>query len=169
MWAKHKQNGFTVVELLIVVVVIVILATITVSGAGQARKSANDSERHGDINRVSKAIAEYRINNGHYPTTNDMASNTLAWIRTNLPDIRDDRLVAPGGTDANSFGSSTAPTANAYSYISYFKDDTGVEQVCSSANLTTYVSTVDRCKRADLRYRKEVNNTVILVKAPHGY
>ncbi len=56
MWAKNKQPGFTIIELLVVIVVIAILATITiVLYAGISQRARDDSVRSA-ANQIEKSI-----------------------------------------------------------------------------------------------------------------
>jgi prepilin-type N-terminal cleavage/methylation domain-containing protein len=68
MWAKHKQTGFTIVELLIVIVVIAILAAITIVAYNGIQQRARDTKRASDANSLIKALEVYKFTNGAYPT-----------------------------------------------------------------------------------------------------
>lgn len=65
---KHKQLGFTIVELLIVIVVIAILATISIVAYSGIQGRARDSGRMSDMKTIIKALEIYKINNGTYPS-----------------------------------------------------------------------------------------------------
>ncbi len=67
-WAKNKQNGFTIVELLIVVVVIGILAAIVTVAYSGITQRARDSERLSEMKSIEKALFLYHVDNGGYPT-----------------------------------------------------------------------------------------------------
>jgi len=167
MWAKQK--GFTIVELLIVIVVIAILAVITVVAYNGIQTRARDTERQADINSVGKKLTEFRIINGYYPRYDDMVDNNMTWVHANLGGLPDDALVAPGGTDANSFNGGMTPETNEYSYRSYFDDSGGTQRYCSQATLTTYTKTVADCDRYELRWHSEADNTVKLFKSHYGW
>ncbi len=68
MWAKRKQSGFTIVELLIVIVVIAILAAITIVAYNGIQQRARDSQRKSAVAAIQKALEMYRVDNGGYPT-----------------------------------------------------------------------------------------------------
>ncbi len=65
MWAKNKQHGFTIVELLIVIVVIGILAAITIVAYNGIQSRANVAKRDSDLATYHKAINIARLNTGN--------------------------------------------------------------------------------------------------------
>ena len=69
MWAKNKQHGFTIVELLIVIVVIAILAAITIVAYNGIQQRANNSAIITGVNQTVKAISSYIAANNTYPST----------------------------------------------------------------------------------------------------
>lgn len=83
----HKrQQGFTIVELLIVIVVIAILAAITLVAYNGMQARARDSRRQNDVATIAKALELYYIDNGHYPLGGQGASTAMTsnpnWITT---------------------------------------------------------------------------------------
>lgn len=83
---KHRKEGFTIVELLIVVVVIAILAAITIVSYNGITNRAKDTAILADGRVVASAIEMYRAENGTYPICSggDGMSCTLASMRTVL-------------------------------------------------------------------------------------
>lgn len=66
---KNKQQGFTIVELLIVIVVIGILTTITVISFKGVQNRAYDSSVQSDFNKFTNFFEMFKIDNSKYPTT----------------------------------------------------------------------------------------------------
>lgn len=75
MWAKRKETGFTIVELLIVIVVIGILAAIVIVAFNGVQGRAKDTQRDSDLKSVQKALELYYIDNGGYPRCNATGAN----------------------------------------------------------------------------------------------
>jgi prepilin-type N-terminal cleavage/methylation domain-containing protein len=68
-WAKQKQSGFTIVELLIVIVVIAILAAITIVAYNGIQNRAKASAAQAAVSQAAKKIALYAAeHNDQYPT-----------------------------------------------------------------------------------------------------
>lgn len=64
---KYKQNGFTLLELLVVIGIIGLLASIIVVNLTSARRKARDTKRVGDIRNLQTALEDYYAKNGAYP------------------------------------------------------------------------------------------------------
>lgn len=72
---RWSNNGFTIVELLIVVVVIAILAAVTIVAFNGAQDRARNARVANDLNQLNKKIQMYAIENGAYPSTGSL--NTI--------------------------------------------------------------------------------------------
>lgn len=68
------RSGFTVVELLIVIVVIAILAVITIVAYNGITQRANASAANHGLAQAKKKLELYKVDNGTYPTTSNLAS-----------------------------------------------------------------------------------------------
>lgn len=66
-WAR-KQEGFTIVELLVVIVVIAILASISVVAYNGIQQRARDSARDSAVRSLRLALEVYKSDNSQYPT-----------------------------------------------------------------------------------------------------
>lgn len=69
MWAKNKQTGFTIVELLIVIVVIGILAAITVVAYNGVQNRARNTAAASDLSNNSKKMLSAHAISSIYPST----------------------------------------------------------------------------------------------------
>lgn len=76
MWAKSRNSGFTIVELLIVVVIIGILAAIVAVAYGNVTANSKDTKRAADLSAIQKALEMYYIDNGGYPRCGATGPNT---------------------------------------------------------------------------------------------
>jgi prepilin-type N-terminal cleavage/methylation domain-containing protein len=70
MWAKQKDTGFTIVELLIVIVIIGVLAAITIVAYNGIQLRANSTSIISSANSSFKMVQSYIATNGKYPDTN---------------------------------------------------------------------------------------------------
>ena len=64
---KNQQNGFTIVELLIVVVVIAILAAITIVSFNGIQTRAKNAQQVSAVNEYAKGLRAYQAANGGMP------------------------------------------------------------------------------------------------------
>lgn len=86
MWARNKQAGFTIVELLIVIVVIGILAAITIVAYNGIQDRGRDARRASDIITISKAIQRWSIESGQDFSAMPVGNATVraqGWYNTN--------------------------------------------------------------------------------------
>ncbi len=71
----NLNQGFTIVELLIVVVVIAILAAVTIVGYNGVSRSAVEATMKSDLESSAKTLEADNIRNSAYPTTINSANN----------------------------------------------------------------------------------------------
>ncbi|MBN1325390.1 prepilin-type N-terminal cleavage/methylation domain-containing protein [Candidatus Falkowbacteria bacterium] len=64
---NNKQNGFSLVELLIVILVILVLATISALAVNSQKAKARDAKRISDIRAIQTALEFYKSDEGQYP------------------------------------------------------------------------------------------------------
>ena len=67
----QRQQGFTLIELMIVMVIITILAGIGLAVYGNSVQSAKEATLREDLYRMREAIDQYHADRNHYPATLD--------------------------------------------------------------------------------------------------
>jgi len=64
-----RRPGFTLIEIMVVIVVIAILATLVAPNIFQHVGAAKSATAKSQIEMLGTALDAYRLDNGHYPTT----------------------------------------------------------------------------------------------------
>lgn len=144
---NKKQQGFTIVELLIVIVVIGILAALVINTFNGIQQKARDTERQTDIKALYGQVEAYYVQNGYYPSLTDM--NTATFRSTNLKGLDDAALFDPKGDKASTTPLVATPAANAYAYAATdgagATCDTALSTTCTKYTLTaTLEGTIDK-------------------------
>jgi general secretion pathway protein G len=67
--SSARRAGFTLIEILVVIVVIAILATMVAPNIFQHVGAAKSATATSQIEMMGTALDAYRLDNGHYPTT----------------------------------------------------------------------------------------------------
>lgn len=80
-----KQEGFTLLELLIVIVIIAILALLIIPNITSAPKKARDTKRKTDLTAIRKGLEEYFVNNNVYPAALSALTTGTAPIMKTVP------------------------------------------------------------------------------------
>lgn len=115
---KRTQQGFTIVELLIVIVVIGILAALVITTYNGIQQKGRNTERTTDLKAVQGQLEAYYATNGRYPTSTNLGSTSdtnLAFIKDNMKGLDKEALRDPKGATGD-FSLAASPTANKYSY-----------------------------------------------------
>lgn len=68
----QRQQGFTMIELLVVATIIVVLTTIGLVSYSQALQNGRNAKRKSDLEVLRQGLVLFRADNGYYPNT-DMA------------------------------------------------------------------------------------------------
>ncbi len=85
---NKKQNGFTLVELLIVIIVMSVLSGVVISvvNVSGMRARSRDSQRKSDISKIASALELYYTDNRSYPISANWVNAGIATsvLSTNL-------------------------------------------------------------------------------------
>jgi prepilin-type N-terminal cleavage/methylation domain-containing protein len=133
---KKRDQGFTIVELLIVIVVIGILALLVITTYSGIQQKARNSKRQTDIQSLQTQMEAYYSQNGHYPSLTDM--NSASWRQTNMKSLDPGALTDP----SNPTQSATlvaAPVARSYAYA--VTDSSGASCESNDTNCAQYTLT----------------------------
>jgi prepilin-type N-terminal cleavage/methylation domain-containing protein len=145
---KKRNQGFTIVELLIVIVVIGILALLVITTYSGIQAKARNAKRQTDIQSIQTQLEAFFSQNGYYPSLTDMrGTGAGGWVSTNMKSLDLNALVDPSNpTQSNQLAS--APAAKVYSYQVTQSDGTSScesdDTTCAKYTLTaTYEGTVN--------------------------
>ena len=116
---RNKQNGFSLIELLIVVAIILIIAAIAIPNLLRSKMAANEASAVGSLRTLNTSSVEYSTEYGGYPSSlavlGPVASGTAA--SSGLADMIDSVLVT-GIKSGYSFTWSTGTVSNG-NYLNY--------------------------------------------------
>jgi len=129
---KPKQQGFTVIELLIVVLVIGILATLVIVTYSGIQVKNRDSKRRNDVEAIAMQLEVYNASHGAYPALSELSNGT--WVQKNLKNLNSDHLKAPGSKNSDSISSILSATS--YQYVPGPADCTTAKATCTTFTLT---------------------------------
>src|SRR5665213_2935255 len=90
---KKRNQGFTIVELLIVIVVIGILALLVITTYSGIQAKARNSKRQTDVASLQTQVEAFFSENGYYPSLTNL--NDSAWLGTNLKSLDTGALIDP--------------------------------------------------------------------------
>ena len=68
---RRSNNGFTLIELILVMALIAILSVVGIGAYTQATLKSRDTERKSDLNQVVKALESFNNDIGRYPKVNN--------------------------------------------------------------------------------------------------
>lgn len=114
MSLTRKQQGFTIVELLIVIVVIGILALLVITTFTGIQQKARNTERTTDIKAIHGQVEAFYASNGTYPTIEQL--NSSSWRGTNMKGLDSEALKDPKGS-AQTLGASASSTGYGYTAL----------------------------------------------------
>lgn len=137
---KSKQQGFTIVELLIVIVVIGILAALVITTFTGIQQKGRNTKRQTDINTLHSHLEAYYAQNSKYPTFGDMNSQSFRTANLKGLDPATFRDPKTAQTDDGNFELVAAPASGDYAYQPT-KDDNSSCDNSSGNECTKYILT----------------------------
>ena len=151
---KHRQHGFTLVELIIVIVIIAILATVTTITFTSIQVESRDAQRTSKTTIVSEGLEAYYMENGEYPSVPKIVNDsTTADDVADLLGIDAENLKLP---DSSSDNALIAPTTEStVDTVTY----TGSSEV---NNTSCQTSLTGGCDRFTLSYTAESGEEVVI-------
>lgn len=140
MKLTRKQQGFTIVELLIVIVVIGILAALVITTYTGIQAKARNSKRQTDVQSVQTQVEAYFAQNGHYPSYADLSSTS--WLSTNMKSLDQSAMHDPSASGTAITLSQTAG-ANTYQYAPLNSGGTSCESDDTTCATYTMTATLE--------------------------
>ena len=137
MTLNRKQQGFTIVELLIVIVVIGILAALVITTFTGIQKKGRDTERTTDVKALHSQLEAYFAQNGKYPLLADVQNNT--WLTTNMKGLDVEAAHDPKGAAGNNIAAANA--TNVYGYVVTVDGTAACDNVAPATECGKYVLT----------------------------
>lgn len=141
------QNGFTMIELVIVLVIVGALLSVVYIAHNGVIRDNNDKQREADIQTVQGALEGYYAQNSLYPTLSDL--NNQSWVTKHLNDLPSGSLQDPSwsaSADCTSNGHSiliNKSEPNCYSYQVISTDGSScndTSQLCAHYTLTAVLN-----------------------------
>ena len=137
------QNGFTLVELLIVVIILAILAGIIIPQFTAATDDANQAAYDTNISNIRSAIDLYRQQHSEYPGAVASGGGVCINGAAVVGAIGDAAFIAQLRNYTNSVGEAcTGTDPNEFKYGPYLKDDLPVNPLGTSNSLTVVTNGV---------------------------
>ena len=129
---KQNQNGFTIIEMLIVVLVIGVLATLVVVTFSGIQMKNRDNKRRNDLEAIAMQLEVYNASHGAYPALAELSNET--WVQKNLKNLNANHLQAPGSKNADSLSSNIS--ISTYQYVPGPTGCTTAKTTCTTFTLT---------------------------------
>lgn len=153
---QRKQQGFTIVELLIVIVVIGILAALVITTFTGIQQKARNTERQTDINGLHQALEAFYAQESRYPSFTELNTSTFrtgpdAKLKGLDPGAFKDPKTAQTGPNYNVV---SAPAAGDYAYVP--KNDAGSTACATDCSTYELTATLEGKTPAELYVKKSL-------------
>ena len=74
---RRTQSGFTLIEVMVVIVILAVLAVLVVPNVMGRGEKAKVDTTHITLKSVAGALDQYKLDNGHFPTTQEGGLDAL--------------------------------------------------------------------------------------------
>jgi len=128
-----KNQGFTIVELLIVIVVIGILAALVIVTFTGIQQKGRNTERKTDVNALNSHVEAYYAQTGNYPTLANVNDGT--WRSTNMKGLDPEAMRDPKAPATTTTLTSGGSSATQYSYTPAPANCDNTTTMCDSYTL----------------------------------
>lgn len=78
---RREEDGFTLVELMVVLVILGLLATIVIINVVPALDTATETRAKADIEMIDQAVQRFYLDNRRYPTTEEGLASLQPYLR----------------------------------------------------------------------------------------
>lgn len=134
---KKAQQGFTIIELLIVIAIIAILSALVLNNFQGAQAKARDVQRVSDINNIHSKLEELYNETGGYPST--FSAATFPGIDGNsLKDADGTTIIINAAVADQTAALAVANPGNSNEYL-YVPYPTGCTNNCTGYVIKTYI------------------------------
>jgi len=109
---KRKENGFTIIEVLIVLAIAGLIMLIVFLAVPALQRNSRNTQRKNDVSAILGAVSEWSNNNtGSLPASGDKA-NVLTYAKLGFYQAADISIGTTGGTDVDNVYVATGNKCN---------------------------------------------------------
>ena len=150
----HYNNGFTLIEVLIVSTIIVIATSVTTVTYLNVQKDSRDTKKLASATSLAESLERFFERNGEYPPVASVTDPNAVTVKQMLDVPTLNSLLhpnAPSGSSVNVWKTGTTSTTNQFTYT----PNTDTSDSCR-----TLSSSTDACMDYKIQFYKEKTGTV---------